>query len=495
MNYTILFIALLVLFNCGSQNSNSAHSSELHYNQFSMELDSSIKEIFESYNLQSGLAIGIIHKDKVVLSKGYGYSNLEEQLKMSETTPFYIASTTKSFLALLAGILEEKGEIDLNKSLKYYLPDVDLNIAYKEEDITIMDLITHTHGINNLPAQWISAFLGYDSSQQLFEIINKASTERDNREFGYSNLGTIITAIVLEKVTGKSWQNLLKEYIFEPLEMNNTSCNVSDYSKKQLAHTIDLNAEPNSYFDKQDNTMHPAGGAISTVQDMLKYLSVFTNKGKFKGQVYISEKLLAQLQDVHAEQDRNFGPIKREAYGLGLDIAIFNGEKHISRFGGFQGLASQMSFMPDHELAVVSFGNGLNNRISFFSAELAYNIYLKKENTNEMLQLALNDMGMRLSRADSIAALPNDPFSISYKHQVEDVVGIYTNDIWGTCEINLNSETLYGNWKNISGKIRVYEDSLYLLENRVANRVIQFVQNDGEVVKLINGSIEFTKQN
>ena len=453
---------------------------------FSIKIDQKIKDVFETLNLSSGITIGVLHRDTILLAKGYGYSHLNEQIKMTATTPFYNASSTKAFTSVLAAILEDKNFIDLNTSVKEYIPNLDMAIAYKEVDITLLDLLTHTHGVENIPSQLASAYTGYENSDQLIDIINKESYARESKDFRYSNLGPIIAAIAMEKVMNKSWKVLLKEYIFEPLEMQNTSCFISDYELKELVHSIDKNKKLNSYFDKTDKTMHPAGGMITTVEDMLKFLSVFTNNGYYKGKAFLSEELLDKITKTQVKQDRNFRSLERYAYGIGWDIALLDDVKHISRNGGFQLLASQVSFIPDYNLAIVSLSNG-PERISYMIEEMIYNIYLDKFDEVKF-QNFISSLQELTKRNDSIAmSIISNELNTNYKHNANVISGTYTDEIWGTFKIYEKGSRLYGEWGDINGEINANESESYTFDNRVFTRLFEYNQDKNTITMPIFG--------
>ena len=175
----------------------------------------------------------------------------------------------------------------------------------------------------------------------------------------------------------KSWKDLVEDYIFKPLEMHQSSCYVSAYCKSELVHTVDQHAADNSYFEKFDNTLHPAGGIVSTIDDLLKFLSVFVNDGQFNNETYLSKESLDMMLSMQRKQDRMAGGVHRIGYGIGWDIWRFNNENIYTRDGGFQGLATSMSILPEHNLGVISINNDVDLHFAFGMAETTINTYLK----------------------------------------------------------------------------------------------------------------------
>ena len=493
-----LGLALLFVTSCQSEGESQPIEvpREPEESAYAQHMTASIEALYDTLEIETGLCVGVIQGDSVWYMKGFGYRNLDQRLPMTTSTPFYISSTTKAFMALVAVKLEAEGVIDLQQSLAHYMPDLDLGLPYQEEDITIESLITHTHGIQCSPMIYMSAFAGIDDERKLRTILEQYPRARRNRDFRYSNEGNMILGFVLEEVTGTPWRDLLKAHVFEPLEMHHTSCYVSDYERDALTMSINVDASPTSRFFKQDNTMHAAGGIITTMEDMMKFMQIFVNGGEYDGHAFLTPDMLQNIKTAHATQDRPLGPVHRTGYGLGLDLATFDTvHQHAGRDGGFQGLGSQMSFLPEHDLGVVVFGNSeQESMLAFYLADLAYRVYL---GTPEAEERGLNRMltsifASRERRAEEVAqAEPAE--LLPYPHDKSAVVGRYFHELWGAYTITEKEGSLYGQWNNLEGPV-TYEDTAYHLSAILRDRHFTFVEEDGVITGLNDDTVIFEKQ-
>ncbi len=424
-------------------------------NNFQKQLDAKIQSLVEPLNLKSGGAIGIISKDSIIYTKSYGYRNYKEKLPFDINSPFYIASTSKVFIAVLAIKMANEGKLNLNQSLNHYMPELKMGLKYNEKDITVLDLLTHTHGFRNSPLIRMGLSTGLENHKNIVQMLNEKSYALDNRNFRYGNLGTNIVAAIIEKQTGESWKELVNKYIFQPLEMNNSSCYISDYNDIEFVKAVDSRTGE-TYLDKKDNSMQPAGGIISTINDMLKFLSVFTNNGNYKGKQYLTDKNLKLMTSIQRKQDRMFGDAHRIGYGVGWDLVKYNDETILTRHGVFQGLVTTTTVSPKHNLALVSFDNDRNFSLAFDFPELALNEMLNKTNKEEYLNKRVKAATRGRKRLDSMVVQPRE-FPMKYPDKLYKVIGTYTNKTWGEISFAESNDTLYVHRGNLKGPIRTWD--------------------------------------
>jgi len=204
---------------------------------------------------------------------------------------------------------------------------------------------------------WETAFLGYSGKSE--ELINDLNTDfpfDPSGKFRYSNVGPIIASMVVENITGKTWKSEMKEYIFTPLKMENTSANVSDYELKDIRPSLTVSKEKGIIekgFYKDDITMHAAGGIISTINDLSKWLSA--NIGE--DNILLNKNSWSELHTSTTPQDKRYFTYHRTGYSLGWDIAEYQKEKILTRFGNLAGISFHISFMPEKKIGIIAFSN------------------------------------------------------------------------------------------------------------------------------------------
>ncbi|WP_441005085.1 serine hydrolase domain-containing protein, partial [Novilysobacter viscosus] len=163
----------------------------------------------------------------------------------------------------------------------------DLRFAgFDPEDVTIRDLLVHTSGIDNPALVWATAFSGVHDAQSRRRLVaaSRPHEEAARGAFEYTNVGYNILSVWLDERFGMSWQDQLDNTLFEPLGMQRTSARMSEASMKgwPLAEPYSFaSAEPDEplYLVKTDNTMHAAGGMVSTAPDLAKFLVAQLSSG------------------------------------------------------------------------------------------------------------------------------------------------------------------------------------------------------------------------
>jgi len=294
---------------------------------FAQNIESKVDEYINAY-VKMGKFSGsvLIARDgKILVSKGYGMANLEHDVPNTPQTKFRLGSITKQFTSMAIMQLQEKGLLSVNDKLTKYIPD------YPEgEKITIHHLLTHTSGIPNF-----TNFPNYKKTMMLFSppertierFKNKPLEFTPGEKFKYSNSGYIILGYIIEKVTGKSYEEYLNENIFKPLGMKNTGY---DHHRTILKHraagysTGKKGLENADYLDM--SIPHGAGALYSTVEDLYIW-----------DRALYTEKLVkkSSLQKI-------FTPFKRN-YGYGWSITRIFGRKRIGHSGGINGFSTHIS--------------------------------------------------------------------------------------------------------------------------------------------------------
>lgn len=238
--------------------------------------------IFDYYTAEknfNGAAV-VASNGKIEYLNGAGLANRQNGTKLTSKSRFRICSITKTFTAVLIMQLYEQGEIDLNAPISHYFPE------YKGEGkdrITIDELLTYSSGLDNNDQRDEAVYTSQMSPDTLIDkyYSGKLLTE-PGKKFSYKNGDFVILGRIIEKITGKSYQTVLKEKILDPLQMTNTN---------YLRNGDIVGSLASSYlFDKTSQTFrnddpfwidnfYAAGAMYSTVEDLLKFdQAIFGNK-------------------------------------------------------------------------------------------------------------------------------------------------------------------------------------------------------------------------
>lgn len=212
----------------------------------------------------------VAQEEKILFEKGFGYANFEWNIKNTPTTKFCIGSITKPFVSLIIIQLVSEGKVELQKPITAYLSDYRKDTG---DSITIFNLLTHTSGLpdyTNETGFWTdSVKINYTKDYILHHFCSKDLNFKTGQEFEYSNTGYFILGMIIEKVTGKTFRNVLEERILNPLGMLNTGivCYDSLTLQRASGYIKENNQIKNAPYIDFDNVF-TAGNMYTTVEDL-----------------------------------------------------------------------------------------------------------------------------------------------------------------------------------------------------------------------------------
>lgn len=322
------------------------------------------------------MGVAIVRDGQTILTRGYGLRDREQQLPANEETLFYIASSTKSYMGLLTATLAQRGVVDLDAPIARYVPELSFAEGVNGDKVTLRTLLTHTSGIANNAIVMRTAFSGEHTSAGLLEIL--ARSKPIEAKFEYDNLGYVVTGLVLERVTGKPWQELLASEVFAPLGMTRTTAYMSRASAWPVAKPYDLDRELRLHplsFVKTDATMHAAGGVVTMPRDLARWLVANVNQSGLPAAAFAE----AQKRQVDTPA-RDWYRFKRYAYALGWYHSDYEGATMLHHFGGYEGWRAHVSFLPQqkHGVAIAVNTSAPGAQLRDLVAAYAYDVLLGK---------------------------------------------------------------------------------------------------------------------
>ena len=310
-----------------------------------------LMNLYTEYGQFNGSVL-VAQNGKVIYKKGFGMANMEWDIPNQSDTKHRLGSITKQFTSMLILQLVEQGKLKLDVPITTYLPDYNKSNGDK---ITIHHLLTHTSGTPNY-----TAFPGFfrDSSREPYTPDEFVKVFADStlqftpgEKFNYSNSGYFLLGVIIEKVTGKSYEQVLQENIFTLLKMNNSGYDHHSTILKNRATGYEKTG--NTYINANYLDMsipYAAGSLYATVEDLYLWdQALYTNK-------LLSKKYMDLLFTNHI-------PAFGGHYGYGWGIyKVPNGEandslKVISHGGGINGFNTLISRFPADKNLIVLFNN------------------------------------------------------------------------------------------------------------------------------------------
>src|SRR5205809_123428 len=188
-------------------------------------LDDFVARVMKEWQVP-GLALGVIQDGKPVLLKGYGYRDVEKRLPETPRTLMAIGSNTKSFTVVLMGMLADSGKLEWDKPVRTYLPDFQLYDDFATREMTPRDLVTHRSGLPRHDGLWYGRSFNREELYRRLKYLEPSASFRSRWQ--YQNLMFLTAGYLVERRTGRSWDDLIRERVFAPLEMTRSNTSVRD---------------------------------------------------------------------------------------------------------------------------------------------------------------------------------------------------------------------------------------------------------------------------
>lgn len=294
-----------------------------------------------------GTAVAMLSGETVVFAKGYGLADLEKQTPVTTATVFQLVSTTKPFTAAVIMRLVEERKLSLDELLKRFLSW----LPKQYEAITIRQLLTHTSGVRrDLRRENIDEF-SIDEFGRRLEASEAAFPPGTKWE--YSNTGYALLALAAEEVTLKSFGQLLREQIFEPLGMGSADCRVNETRPNDAVGYELVNGELKRMprvFSGWGNS-----GIQADILDVAQWVASLSKRSLLWHESYAAMETLARLAD-GAEARFEFGGEKKASYGLGWFLTSYRGKKLVTHGGAIAGFSSEVNRFDGLSIIVLSNG-------------------------------------------------------------------------------------------------------------------------------------------
>jgi CubicO group peptidase (beta-lactamase class C family) len=332
------------------------------------DLDAYVARDMKTFDVP-GIAVAIVKDGKVVLAKGYGLRKLGDAAPVDENTLFGVGSNTKAFTSAALASLVDAGKISWDDKVYERLKGFQMYDPYVSHEMTIRDLLTHRSGMGLGEGDLLfwphTTFTREDIIYRL-RFMKPASSFRSH--YAYDNLMYIAAGQIIPAVTGKTWEEYIREKILQPLGMKTTNLSTTafkpgdDYAWPHSKLDGKLQTIP---FQDLDNA-GPAGAINSSVAEMSKWIVLQLDHGKFPGR---DERLFSEVQSREMWTAQTLTPIgadesplaalhpKFAAYALGWGVRDYHGRKLVGHSGGVSGFVTRVLLVPEENLGIVILTN------------------------------------------------------------------------------------------------------------------------------------------
>ena len=476
---------------------------------FAKNFDAYIQKTLAAIPDIPAVSVAVVKGDTGVFVKTYGVANRETGQRADNETLFYIASSTKSYMALAAAILDREGKIKLSDPITKYARGITFKNAIPDK-VTVRDLLTHTSGLGNGPLTFRMAYSGDSDPKEMLRVFAGATTFNDTAygKYKYDNLGYNIYAVLLRNYLKKDWRDVLADKVFKPLEMKHTTAYASRISVKKWkradGYVIDgaTGGVLPAPLKKLDNNMQSAGGIYTTPWDAARWLEMNLNDGSVDGKQVFPADLIRLLHTGFTQTTRDAPPFSGSGeYGLGWQIGRYKTDKVIYHHGGFTGYRSHISFMPEKKVGVAVFVNNdfVGNRIADLFATYAYDALNGIPNLEAEYSKQLGDSIAEYAKAkDQMRAATAS--RTSRKSQLSmplsAYIGTYVSDYYGTIVVSETNSGLFVKMGNIEVVPTPYTQPETIRVEIIPGQgeILKFAAEGGKITSLSYSNTVFRKQ-
>src|SRR6185312_14373187 len=421
-----------------------------------------------------------------------GYRDWEHRSPVTPHTLFAIGSCTKAFTASLIGKLDHDGKLNIDKPVRDYLPELKFYTPAMDNMITLRDMMCHRTGLPRHDLSWY-LFGTHDRDSMIRKIQYMEPTAGVRERWQYNNFMFAAQGVVVEKLTGESWEHNVREKFFIPLGMNESTFYIADMEKSPDA-ALGYGVKHDSLIHKLDyyqiTALAPAGAINSNVLDMANWVKTWIHGGKFNGKEiipahFVSEAITGQMVIGGGLPTKENPDVFFANYGFGWMLASYRGHYRVEHGGNIDGFSASTCFFPSDSIGIIVLSNQngsqvpgiVRNLIADRLLHLPYrdwDTYLKgitdKAKAEEKKAAATRQSDRR----------PNAPAT----HPPGDYTGTYSNPGYGSFEIDAKGDSLFAVFPLHTWWLKHYHYDVYVPYDKDPKEGIDTSSGEGENLRL-----------
>jgi CubicO group peptidase (beta-lactamase class C family) len=412
-------------------------------------LDQVIESAMERMNVP-GAAVAVVENGKPVFSKAFGYANLTRKKALKEEHLLPIGSSSKAFTATAVVMLAADGALDLDAPIRNYMPEFELFDPFASREATPRDLLCHRTGLPRHEPMWMD----WSDMRRDDLIKNRLKHLKPNKPFRslwqYQNHMFVALGYLIERVSGKPWEDFVVKRIFKPLGISDYSFRYPDkdpegrYAKLYTPDDEGVNRvnEPLRF-----DAMGPAGSIILPIGELSKWLAFNLSGGKAGRKQVVDAALFSELHKPNIAYELlpfSFEERFPVGYGLGWFIDSFRGRKLVEHGGNVNGGTAVVSFLPNESVGCAVMTNADGSMFPEAFAAALYDKYLGLGDEKDWFgeyddnyKKAVAEMTGELSAVLKLK-IPDKPRS----HALKEYAGTYEHDGYGKLTISAKGEKL-----------------------------------------------------
>ena len=401
-----------------------------------------------------GAAVAVVKDQEVILAKGYGFRDVEAKLPMTADSLLAIGSSSKAFTAFAVGALVDQGKVEWDNPVRTYIPWFRLYDAQAGERLTPRDLVTHRSGLPRHDLVWYNNRTA--TREALVRSLAYLPPTADLREkWQYNNLMFLTAGYLVETMTGKSWEDSVRELVFGPLGMGRSNFSVLESQKdKDFALPYGERDGKVVKIPFRDITLvGPAGSINSSAKEMARWVAVHINGGKLGDKQVIGAATLADLHAPHMTTgdvaDRP--DITAADYALGWFVDNYRGHGRVHHGGNIDGFSAMVSLWPNDGLGFVVLTNKNGTGLPELLIRTAADRILELEAVDW-----IGDAAKRLAEGEAVGKKADEKKMTRRRpgtapaHKLDEYAGDYKHPGYGDLAVTLKGTQLSFTYNSIT---------------------------------------------
>lgn len=410
-----------------------------------LTIDSILNQVLKDQHI-AGFAVAVVKGDEVIYSKGFGYRDVENKKPVTPNTLFAIGSSSKAFTSSLIGLLEKDGKLKLDDNATALLPQLSFYNSEMNNQITVRDLMAHRTGLSRYDLSWL-LFNTANRDSIIRRVKYMKPTAGIREKWYYNNFMFLAQGMIVERLSGKTWEQNIKEKFFSPLEMNRSTTDFNAFkndSDAALPYTVGKDNVIKKIDYYNINGMGPAGSINSSVNDMASWLKVWISGGFYKGKEILPTNYVRQAASSQMVMDAAL-PAEHDDvflanYGLGWMIGSYRGHYSVEHGGNINGFSANVAFFPSDKLGIVVLTNQSASKVPTVITNSITDVMLKLKlidwNGEAKVETALaNKAKKEVKKTPILNTVPS--------HPIKDYAGTFENPAYGVIKIKHENNQLY----------------------------------------------------
>jgi CubicO group peptidase (beta-lactamase class C family) len=418
-------------------------------NAFVPDLDRLAADVMSDWRVP-GAALAVVQGDWVVLTCAWGLRDVEANLPVTPATHFAVCSITKSFTATALALLHHEGRLDWSKPVRDYMPEFRLSDPVATDRASVLDLLSHRTGLAR--HDWLHE-PGDRGPAELLDAMRHLEPSHDLRtEFQYSNLCYNVAGLLIERLSGQSYEAFIRARLTDRLGMTVGFC----------LEDLEGSVEPARPYMMHKDTRVPAlrlpirtiaSGALTTsVTGLANWMRLHLGKGELDGERLLPAQLVDQLHAprVYIPPQFPYAEFSGGHYGLGFQSINYRGDRLVWHGGGWPGWSTLMTLLPDFDIGVAVFTNRSPNGVT---EALTYEIIDRlrgretiawRERFRQRRQQAVAQMQVDKDGWEKTRHANTRP-----AHEIAAYAGDYSDPAYGLISIRERDGTLHWSWRGL----------------------------------------------